>query len=457
MFENLRDFLSALREQGELHDVEVEVDPHLEVGAICRLNLDEAGPALLLQKVKDYPFPVLANMMGTMRRAAISLETTERDLLRTYIEKTSRGLIKPVLVPDGPCKEVRIGPEDLDLRKIAPQIWSNPDDGGVYINYGVTVSKDPDTGIQNVGIYRYQMRAGNRTGVYTMQPQHMGVIFSKYEERNQPMEIAVVIGADPSLYIASQVRSLDLDVDEIALASAMRGKAIELVKCETVDLEVPAQSEMVLEGVVLPGLREPEGPYGEYPGYYGPVTQFPVVEFRCVTHRRDPIYTYMYLGGPPTDAHVLMSLGMESGFFDTLKAEVAPRVRDVYCPPDGFTAIVSMKKEFEENAKHVIYRLLDDRNIKTIVVVDDDIDPRNLDRVSWAIANRCHAPRDVIMVEGFGGIGPSNMKYGAQSIYKLGIDATQPLSGYPKLVRPSEEHLNRVKERWGEIMGREKD
>jgi len=453
-YKDLREFIDRLKKEGELQEIKAEVDPHLELGAICRKVLNERGPALLFKNVKGYPYPVFANMMGTRKRMALAMETSEENLRKKYVEQTSAPLATPPpLVATGPCKEVKVGPESFDLKQLIPQILSNPDDGGPFINYGLVICKDPETGIRNMGIYRFQMRAGKiRTGLWSRQPQHMAVIISKYEAMNKPMEIAVAIGADPSLYIASQVRELPLDTDEIALACAMRGAPIELVKCETVDLEVPAHSELVLEGKVLPGVREPEGPYGEYPGYYGPVQDFPVVEFHYATHRKDPIYNYTYLGLPPTDCHTIMSLGMEGGYFNRLKADVAPMVKDVYCPPDCHTVIVSIKKGYDEQAKHVIYALLADRLSKTIIVVDEDINPRNLEQVFWALANRFHPSRDVIIGEGFGSIGPSHLKY--QDLYtnKMGIDATEPLCGFPKLVRPSSEVMDKVEKRWQEIV-----
>jgi len=453
-FKDLHEFIAQLKKEGELWEIEAEVDPHLELGAICRKALNEKKPALLFNKVKGYSYRVLANMLGTSKRAALAMDTSEENLLKKYIKQTALPIDTPLsLVADGPCKEVKINKESLDLKKLVPQILSNQDDGGPFINNGMTICKDPDTGIRNMGNYRYQMREGKtRTGIWSREPQHLAVIYSKYEAMEKPMEIAIAIGTDPLLHIASQVRELPLDTDEIALASAMKGEPIDLVKCETVDLEVPTHSELILEGKVLPGVREPEGPYGEYPGYYGPVLNFPVVEFHYATHRKNPIYNYTYLGVPPTECHTLMTLGMEGGIFNRLKADVAPLVQDVYCPPDAHTIIVSIKKGYDEHAKHVIYSLLADRCSKTIIVVDKDINPRDLEQVSWAIAQRCHPSRDIIIVEGFAGIGPSNLKYNAPCTNKMGIDATEPLQGYPKLVRPSPQIMKEVEKRWEEIM-----
>ena len=457
-YKDLRDFIDRLKKEGELWEIEAEVDPHLELGAICRKALNEKAPALLFKNVKGYSHPVFANMLGTRRRMALAMETSEENLLKKYVEQTSVSLAIPTpLVADGPCKEVKVAPGSFDLKQLIPQILSNPDDGGPFINYGLVICKDPDTGIRNMGIYRFQMREGKtRTGLWSRQPQHLAVILSKYGAMNKPMEIAIAIGADPLLYIASQVRELPLDTDEIALASAMKGEPIELIRCETVDLEVPAHSELVLEGKVLPGVREPEGPYGEYPGYYGPVLDFPVVEFQYATHRKDPIYNYTYLGTPPTDCHVIMSLGMEGGYLNRLKADVAPLVKDVYCPPDCHTIIVSVKKGYDEHAKHIIYTIFADRMSKTIIVVDEDINPRDMEQVFWALANRFHPSRDIVVGEGFGSIGPSHTKYNAPYTNKMGIDAAEPLQGFPKLVRASSEVMDKVEKRWDEIIPSDK-
>ncbi|HAC35351.1 MAG TPA: hypothetical protein DCF45_12620, partial [Gammaproteobacteria bacterium] len=247
----MRQFVAKLDAAGELVQIDAEVDPVEELGAICREMLDQGGPAILFTNIKGYNHRLLANMMGTTKRAAMVLECAEDELIETYGELSARTPVEELpLTAGGPCKEVHVGEADLDLDDLVPQILSNPDDGGPFLNYGLMIVKDPDTGIQNMGVYRLQRRGGRRTGFWSMPPSHGAVIRNKYEAMDQPMEVAVCIGADPMLYLASQVAGLDLNVDELKLAAAMRGQPFDLVKAETVDLMVPANCEIVLEGKV---------------------------------------------------------------------------------------------------------------------------------------------------------------------------------------------------------------
>ncbi len=452
-YTDMRQFVAKLDAAGELVQIDAEVDPVEELGAICREMLDQGGPAILFTNIKGYNHRLLANMMGTTKRAAMVLECAEDELIETYGELSARTPVEELpLTAGGPCKEVHVGEADLDLDDLVPQILSNPDDGGPFLNYGLMIVKDPDTGIQNMGVYRLQRRGGRRTGFWSMPPSHGAVIRNKYEAMDQPMEVAVCIGADPMLYLASQVAGLDLNVDELKLAAAMRGQPFDLVKAETVDLMVPANCEIVLEGKVLAHHREAEGPYGEYPGYYGPVLDFPVVEFHHATHRQDPIYAYTYMGIPPTESHVLFQVGNESGFLRKLRNGTAPTVVDVHCPPDAHTVIVSMKKTYEEQAKHVMYELFTSRLVKTVIVVDEDVDPRSYEQVFWALANRFHADEDIVTGPGACTIGPSAQKYDSKHAIKMGMDATEPLEGYPAISRPRPEMMDKVRARWGELM-----
>ena len=451
-FADMRQFIAKLDAAGELLTVDAPVDPDQELGAICRDTLDERGPAMLFHNVTGYAGSVMANMLGSRTRLALAVETTEEELTERYIELTRRSPMTDLpLLDDAPCKEVTIKASELVLENPVPPIVANIQDTGPFINYGLVIVKDPDTGRRNMSINRMLLKGDNRTGCWSNPPAHCGAIRKKWEARREPMEVAVALGADPMLYIASQVPGLNLGDDEIELAAAMRGEAIDLVKCDTLDLEVPANCEMVLEGRVIPNDYEIEGQYGEYPGYYGVIEEQPMITFHHATHRKDPIYPFSYLGVPPTETHALGQLAGEAGFLYRLRSDVAPTVKEVYCPPDMMTVIVSLQKTYEEQAKHVIYSLWTNRVTKTIIVVDDDIDPRDQERVYWAIATRSDPERDVIKGDGYCTTGPSREKYKATSWTQMGIDATEPLQGYPDVVRPSDEMMARARSRRGEL------
>ena len=451
-YQDLRQFIARLSSQDELLEIDAEVDPDEELGAVCRKVLDEDGPAILFNNVKGYDYPVLANMLGTRRRVAMALEVGEHEVVEAYIERTGRRERSELPILDtAPCKEVTIPQAELRLQELVPPILSNPDDGGAYLNYGLVIMKDPDTGRRNMGIYRLQLREDNRTGIWSSPTSHAGTIRAKCDALGKPCEVAVCIGGDPMLFIASQIPGLDLGDDEIEIASAFRGAPTELVRCDTVDIEVPAHCEMVLEGRILPNVREPEGPYGEYPGYYGPVGEQPVIEFHHATRRKSPVFAYTDLGLPPTETHAMGQVMGEAGFLQKLRNGVAPTIKVVYCPPDMHTILVSLRKTYEEQAKHVIYDLWSSRTAKLVIVVDEDVDIRNSEQVYWAMAQRCHASRDVIIGDGFCTIGPSASKYGEQVANKMGIDATEPLKGFPRMSKPRPEMVDRVNKRWDEL------
>jgi UbiD family decarboxylase len=453
-YTNLRQYVARLSSAGQLLEIDAEVDPAWEIGTIAHKVLAENGPAILFNNVKDYPYPVLANMVATMDRCALAMEVPRDDLIESYIRMTARfdGPDLPVVAREqAPCKAVTIPRDQLSFADLVPPIVSNPGDGGAYLNFGLIITRDPETGLQNMGIYRLQLRDGLQTGFWCSPTSHAGMIRGKYEALGQDMPVAVCVGADPVLYLASQVAGMRLGMDELKLAANMRGQPFNLVKADTADLLIPADCEFVFEGRVLAGRREAEGPYGEYPGYYGPVGEQPVLQVEHATRKTDPLFNYTYLGLPPTDTHAMGQLSGEAGYLHKLRSDVAPTVRAVYCPPDMHTVIVSLKKTYNEQAKHVIYSLWSSRIVKTVIVVDDDVDPRNADLVSWAIANRCQGTHDILVSDGFCTIGPSPDKYGEGIATKIGIDATEPLSGFPALVRPSGDMLERVNRRWGEL------
>ena len=451
-YADLRQFMARLDAAGELLTIDAPVDPDQELGAICRENLDEKGPALLFTNVIDHQGSVLTDILGTRERVAMAMEVEEPALIESYSEKVRRKPLSDLpLVEDAVCKQVTLSGDQFDLQSLVPPIVANQQDSGAFINYGLVIVKDPETGRRNMSINRMMLKGDNRTGIWSNPPAHCGVIRKKYEALGKPMEIAVAIGADPMLYIASQVPGLNLGDDEIELASAMRGEAIPMVKCDTLDLEVPANCELVLEGIIPPGELETEGQYGEYPGYYSTIEQQPVVNFHHATHRLDHLFLFSYLGIPPTETHMLGQLAGEAGFLAKLRSDVAPTVKEVYCPPDMMTVIVSLKKTFEEQAKHIIYSLWTNRVVKTVIVVDADINPRDADRVYWAIGTRCSPERDVIKGDGYCTTGPSREKYGSPTWQKMGIDATEPLTGYPDVVRPTDEIMEQIRKRRNEL------
>ncbi len=376
------------------------------------------------------------------------------DLIEEYQRRIQRPLA-PKSVSDGPVKEVILKGEELDLRTF-PIPTVNELDGGRYITAGIIIVDDPELG-PNLSLQRLQLRGRDETGIFYNPVVHLKTYHEKAEERGEPLEIVVVIGCDPALHIASQI-TRSIHVDEYELAGALRGKPIDLVKCEAVNLQVPADAEIVLEGVIPPGVREDEGPFGEFTGYYhgalAEKNRMPVIRFNAVTHRRDPIFQSVYLGKPPTEGAFMRALPACTDLYNLVK-EVVPKVRDVHFTTGGcgrFHAIVSIKKRSPGDGKLALSAILASRiNIKYAVVVDDDVDIRNMDDVEWAIATRSQFDRDgTVLTRAPGQLDPSRDRP-HNLITKVGIDATRPDNkGLPRVCDVPKEAMAEVERIWSD-------
>ncbi|MBI2370001.1 MAG: UbiD family decarboxylase [Deltaproteobacteria bacterium] len=451
-YADLREYLAALERQGELCRVTRQVSPEYELAGVCIKTIARRGPVLLFESVKGSSTPVLNNPFGTRRRVAVALECEERDLLRVWLDRMERR-IEPVLVADGPCKEVRV--RDVDLTTFPVPILWHEGDGGPYITFAQFICKDPDTGVRNVGIYRMEVKGPRRTGLLVKPPQHAGVCIEKAEARGEPLEFALAIGTEPCAYLCTQA-PMGFDEDEYVLASSLRRAPLELVRCESVDLEVPAHAEIVIEGRVLPGAREDEGPFGEWTGYMSGRAPRPVVEITAMTHRRDPIYAVTYEGYPvwgPTN--IMQAVAREPEWFKKIRSLTCPSVVDVHFTPGGCAglhAIASIRKQVEGQGKNVLMDLLRTNQTKLAIVVDDDIDIRDPHMVEWAIATRFQADRDLIVVTDAAGmkLDPSQPSFPSGIGTKMGIDATLPLGrkGFPEQNRIPDAVMRQVEADW---------
>jgi 4-hydroxy-3-polyprenylbenzoate decarboxylase len=412
IFNDLREFIDCLDREGEIVHVTQEVDWYLEIGAIIRHSYDLKAPAPLFEKIKGYPsgFRILGAPVGTsvqpgryFSRLAVSLDMpadfSYEQIVEAYIKKSNR-LIPPVLVKSGPCKENILLGEDIDLLKF-PVPHLHDGDGGRYLGtWHMVVTKDPDSGWMNWGMYRV-MVADHKTMTGLIRPdQHIGLhYYQKYEARKKPMEFAVVTGTEPVSSIVAATR-VPMGVNEADVAGGLRGAPLELVKCETVDLLVPATSEIVIEGVVPPGERLPEGPFGEYTGYLSRDNNpKPVFKVTAITHRNDPIQVHSCMGVPVDDSAVVTTVIRAANILQDLRAKGFP-VRMVYCPPEAVShmAVISTETPFTNFAKHLaaaVWGSNSGRTVWYLVVVDKDIDPTRMDQVLWAMTTRCHPQRGI--------------------------------------------------------------
>jgi len=466
-YQDLRSYLAALEEKGKLKRVKKEVEKDWEIAAVCRQLFfkipPERRPAVLFENVKGFSIPVVAGVLGISRQVyAIGLETDSLDGINRKWDQALEKPIPPRIVDRGPCKENILMGDQVDILKLPVPVWTVGEDPGPFFTSPYVITKDPDTGLRNVGTYRMQVKGPNRTGFLIGKVQDASWHLRKNDERNQPTPVAVVIGADPSIGFVS-VSKLPADLDEFAVAGALRGEPVDLVPCETVPLEVPATAEIVLEGEIPPNVREPEGPFGEYTGYMGPPGMQPVFVIKCMTFRNNPIYQAFISQRPPSESSCIRGVGREWPLFKHLKYTLNLPVRDLRLKEAGGSGaylVVSMKKQFTGQVRQVMSGIWSLRTGfgKITVVVDDDIDIWDDFAVDWALSWRVRPDKDVTIERDVQAVGldPSQAPYSVPQHdpvrlvgSRLAIDATKKHE-YPAVSLPPKEHLDLVASRWKE-------
>jgi UbiD family decarboxylase len=436
-FYDLRQFLDYLAERGELITVEEPVDPRYEVAAYIRKSSDLRGPAFRFPHVRGYTMPIVGGVFCSPIKALLALETTDhREALERFVNAIQNP-IAPRRVSSGPCQEVRLRGEAVDLTRLPIPTYSEQD-GGAFITVGVGIVKDPDTGIGNAGMYRMQLHDGQHLGLELCPYTDCWALYSKLEDRNRPLEIAIALGVDPAIQLATQAR-VPYGVYELAIAGGVRGEPVEVIACETVDLEVPATAEIVLEGRLLPGVRRDEGPFGEFTGYVGPATNSPVFECTAITMREGAFFQAGLTGIPVTENHVLKLLPAAANLYTTLR-QTYPDITGVYYPAEGgadLLAVIGLRQRYENQAKNLILSAMGSAaHPKMVIVTDDDVDIYDMSKVWWAIVTRCQPAQDVIIIpQAAGGqLDPSAPSAFSSSL--MGIDATRSFGKpFPEVVR----------------------
>lgn len=462
---DLRQWIQSAEEIGELKRIKAEVDWDLELSHIAKLNEEKSGPALLFENVKGYSTPVLTSACTTTRRLALimgaPLESSLVDLMREWVRK-GQNRIPPRWVDTAPCKQNILLGEAVDLNKFpVPKFY--PRDGGRYFGTAVfVITKDPESEWVNVGTYRLQLLGRDLLGTQFIKGKHADIMLKKYQAMGKPMPVAAVVGADPLMFLVGAAR-LSAFQSEYDFAGAVRGEPIEVVKGETVDLPIPASAEIVVEGEVDPNAFMEEGPFGEYTGYYSGVGTDPrnFIRVRCITHRDNPIFWGTTVGRAVTDTHMTMALTYGATLWQQLVDMRIPGLKAVYCPPEGsgrMLAIISVKQMYPGHANQVLTAAISTEmgayGLKTVIVVDDDIDPWDLPRVLYALSFRAQPNRCEIIRRGRSTPLDPSLPIDARDITgRLLIDATIPYEWKEKPI-PIEldpEVLKRVKERWSEL------
>ena len=481
-FNDLREFINALEQRGWLKRISQSVDCELEITEITDRVSKMTGDknvALLFENVKGYDIPVLTNAFGSMERMALAFGVEKIDDIAEEISEILRlpyislqnklDLLKivptakrainfPKYVKNAPCKEVIIKDQpSLDKFPIL-KCW--PGDAGRFITLPLVFTKNPANGKRNVGMYRMQVFDGQTTGMHWHIHKNGADNYRAHRELGKDrIEVAVAIGGDPVLTYAATA-PLPRDIDEMVFAGFLRKKAVEMVKCETVDVEVPAGSEIVIEGYVKIDELRREGPFGDHTGYYSLADQYPVFHITCITHRKNPIYPATIVGKPPME-DCFLAKATERIFLPVLKTHL-PEIIDMNLPLEGVfhnCAVVSIKKSFPQHAKKVMHALWGMGQMmftKMIIVVDSHVNVQDMNEVWWRVYNNIDARRDIVMVD-----GPLDVLDHSSPMpnwgTKVGIDATKAWleEGYtrewPDEIEMADDVKKLVDQKWKEL------
>ncbi|MBI3896475.1 MAG: menaquinone biosynthesis decarboxylase [Acidobacteria bacterium] len=455
-YDDLRAFIRALEQAKELKRIGVEVDPILEITEITDRVSKRGGPALLFENVKGSRIPVLINAFGSQRRMEIALGVgSVEDIaqrIRELIQmKPPEGLIEklkmiprlaeigsfiPKEVKDGPVREV-LHEKDFSLFDF-PILKCWPQDAGQFITFGTVFSQNPETGKRNCGLYRMQVFDERTTAMHWQIHKHGAEHFRRASQMKKSgrMEVAVAVGTDPAVTFAAMA-PLPPDLDEMLFAGFLRGKPVEMLRCRTVDIEVPATAEIVLEGYVDLEEQRREGPFGDHTGYYSLADDYPVFHVTCVCHRKDPIYSTTIVGPPPMEDY-WMGNAVERIFLPLMQLQL-PEIVDIHMPAEGIfhnLMLVSIRKSYPGHARKVmnaIWSLGQAMFTKCIVVVDEDVNVRTVREVVWKTLNHIDPERDIQFM-----LGPVDSLDHASRLpnfgSKMGVDATRkwPSEGFQR-------------------------
>ncbi|MFH1488374.1 MAG: UbiD family decarboxylase [Pseudomonadota bacterium] len=433
-FKDLREFLDFLEKQGELKTCNREVDSKIEIAKITDKSSKTGGPAILFNRVKGFENRVVTGLFGNLDRAFLMIESDKYN----GFKKLAGGLSHPVptrTVKQGLCQEVVRTGNEVDLHAI-PVLWHHAKDTYRFFTGGCCRVRDPDTGIYNSSINRVAVQGKNTLSIQSSPPHQLGLIARKLLGRGQSCPMAMAIGTDPAVLVAS-VSGIPPSTDEFALAGGLRGEPVDVVKCVTVDVEVPATAELVIEGEIVPGDEDgilgkteyaDEGVFGEVHGYFGKPSRSPVIHVTAITHRKDYIYHALGTSEHTSEHQLCDAIGMHGDVYSLLKDIIPPE--DINAINAGsFAAIVSIKKTRPGQGRQLIQMLLAKPGIKRAIIVDEDIDVFNLVEVEWAVQFRSTGDDYIITSElPMINLDPAITRE-PNLLKKVGIDATIPLLG----------------------------
>jgi UbiD family decarboxylase len=476
---DLRDWIKLLEKEGELVRVKNEVDWDLEMGGILREICDTEGPAVLFENIKDYKHTIctslFAGSLGTFPRIGLALDlpkdTPYRELIRVWRERSKKP-IKPVLVNTAPCKENILQGDGIDLFQWPVPHWSKLD-GGRYIGtFAGIITKDANSVWENVGVYRAMIHDKSTTTMSVAQGQHIWYHWRSWRKQRKNMPLAIAIGGDP-LLPAVGAAPVPLYVNEWDTQGGLRQQPVELIKCETMDLRVPASSEIVLEGELVTDVSTfvNDGPFSEFTGHYGGKSERPIFRVKCITFRNNPIFQGTITGIPITEDHRVTSVSHSATIWDLLEERMTGVTGVNADPSTAYANIIvqidnSYYGQVHQVAANIWSSSLSNMMGKNIIVCDEDVDIYNLSRVFWAIAYRVDPPRDIVQYPGWiSALDPivhpnERLGFGGNKGTRLLIDATKAIDKprsdklfgerFAPIAYPDKDTMNQVRKRWNE-------
>ncbi len=480
---DLREWIDVLDREGELARVKAEVDWNLEIGGILREVCDTEGPALLFDDIKDYRQTLCKKLftgsLATFPRVALMLglpkDTPYREIIQVWQERSKKPL-KPVVVTQAPCQENILMGEEVDLFQLPVPHWSNLDGGRYISTFDSVVTRDAQTGWENSGVYRAVIHDRRTTTMSVAQGQHIWYHWRTWRKQGKNMPLAIAIGGDPLLPAVASA-PVPLQVNEWDIHGGLRQKPLELVKCKTVDLLVPAQAEIILEGEVVTDIATfvNDGPFSEFTGHYGGKSQRPIFKVNCMTFRNDPIFQGTITGMPITEDHRVTSVSHSAIMWDLLNERMSGVTGVNADPSTAYANIIvqidnSYYGQVQQVAANIWSSSLSNMMGKNIIVCDEDVDIYNLDRVFWALGYRVDPERDIIKYPGWiSALDPivhpqERLGFGGNRGTRLLIDATKAIDKpraeelfggrFAKVAYPDQETMERVRKNWPKYMAK---
>ena len=434
----LRDFIQVLRREGELLSLSRPFDPKYEISSVISELGKRKAPAVLFRKVKGFEISVIGNLFGTIRRLSLALGMEEDRLLEDVIPRLEKR-ITPVLISENPAEEVRVPKSNVDLLKVLPALTHYSKDSGPYITSGISSARDPQTGVTGRGLHRMEVRGKNTLGISLLNPP-LADIYAMHRNEGKRMEIATVIGVPPAVFIAS-IFKVPPGIDKLSVAGGLKGEPVETTMADTVDLDIPAHGEIVIEGTIDPRDKEEDGTLGESSGYYMAFGKSPTIHVTGLRHRKGAFYHAVVPWAREVDSLLYLVHGLD--FIPKMRKEI-PSLRQIHLVPMTFGShvVMSMATDHKGEIRRALTLALSFTSVKKAVVVDVDVDPQDDQEVEWALATRFQADRDLIVIPELRGqpIDPSSRWTGEGFLTtKMGMDATRPKrEGFEKVDVPEE-------------------